>query len=266
MIPISIRNLAVGYDGKPVVQDLSLDIGDGRWITLIGPNGAGKTTVLRAVAGLIGFAGDIALGDEAVGVASRRTIARLVAYVPQRPFIPEAATVTDYVLMGRTPYISYFGTESSSDRRVVAEVLGRLELGALAGRDMGSLSGGEIQRAVLARALAQQAPVLLLDEPTSALDVGHQQQVLELVDGLRHEGGLTVISTMHDLTLAGQYSDALVLLDEGRAVARGEASEVLRADLIRRHYGAAVKVLAGESGPVIVPTRAAPSAQRSSTG
>ena len=122
-------------------------------------------------------------------------------------------------------------------------------------RDVSSLSGGEAQRVVLARALAQHAPVLLLDEPTSDLDVGHQQQVLELVDELRVEAGLTVLSTMHDLTLAGQYSQEFLLLDQGRAVACGRADEVLRGDLIQRYYGASVEVLSNSSGLVVVPTR-----------
>ena len=255
MIPISIRDLSVAYNGKRVVHDLSLDVDDGSWLALIGPNGAGKTTVLRAVAGLIDFGGAISLGQDAVGTTARRKVARLVAYVPQQPFIPRTTTVTDYVLMGRTPYIPYFGTESRSDLDVVEEVLERLELTDLASRTLGSLSGGEVQRAVLGRALAQQAPILLLDEPTSALDVGHQQQVLELVDRLRRDAGLTVISTMHDLTLAGQYSDQLLLVAEGRSVARGIAGEVLREDLIRRHYGASVKVISDESGMFVIPTR-----------
>jgi iron complex transport system ATP-binding protein len=178
-----------------------------------------------------------------------------VAYVPQRPVIPSGATVTDYVLMGRNPYIPYLASESRSDLDAVGRVLQRLDLGEFAGREVALLSGGEIQRAVLARALAQEAPVLLLDEPTSALDVGHQQQVLELVDGLRVEEGLTVVSTRHDLTLAGQYSEELVLLDGGRAVARGRAAEVLREDLIERHYGASVEVVEGAAGVLVVPTR-----------
>jgi len=255
MIPIAVGNLTVSYDGNRVVQDLDLSIPEGSWVTLIGPNGAGKTTVLRAIAGLVDFDGDVMVGSTAVGTAPRRTLAQLVAYVPQRPFMPRGATVTDYVLMGRNPYIAYLSTETRTDVDAVTEVLERLELLPFARRDASSLSGGEAQRVVLARALAQHAPVLLLDEPTSDLDVGHQQQVLELVDELRAEAGLTVLSTMHDLTLAGQYSQNFVLLDQGRAVACGRADEVLRGDLIQRYYGASVEVLSNSSGLVVVPTR-----------
>jgi iron complex transport system ATP-binding protein len=164
-------------------------------------------------------------------------------------------TVTDYVLMGRTPYISYLGSEGSTDVRVVADALDRLELGELADRALETLSGGELQRALLARALVQEAPVLLLDEPTAALDVGHQQQALELVDQLRAERSLTVLSAMHDLTLAAQFAEELALLDRGAVVAFGPPRAVLHEDAIRTHFGASVRVVDDENGIVVIPTR-----------
>jgi iron complex transport system ATP-binding protein len=256
MSSIGAMRLRVSYGTEVVVEDLDLDVEPGSWTTLIGPNGAGKTTALRAIAGLVRFEGKVLVGDVDVSAARRRTLARSIAYVPQRPVLPVGTRVTDYVLMGRNPYIGYLATETQLDLDVVASVLDRLDLRALADRDVTSLSGGEAQRVVLGRALAQRAPVLLLDEPTSELDVGHQQQVLELVDHLRQEAGLTVLSTMHDLTVAGQYALELVLLDRGRAVARGSAIEVLRADLIQRYYGASVEVLADSGGLAVVPKRA----------
>jgi iron complex transport system ATP-binding protein len=255
MIPVTASGLSVSYGGSPVIDDFGLNVGAGAWLTLIGPNGAGKTTVLRAIAGLVSFEGDVRIGSLDVRDATRREVARAVAYVPQRPLMPIGTSVDEYVLMGRNPYIGYFSTETRADLVAVNDVVDRLDLGDLRKRDVASLSGGEAQRAVLARALAQGAPVLLLDEPTSELDVGHQQQVLELVDQLRSDPGLTVLSTMHDLTLAGQYSQEFVLVDHGRAVARGSAQEVLRADLIQRHYGASVEVVANASGLVVIPTR-----------
>jgi iron complex transport system ATP-binding protein len=255
MISVRAAGLSVFYDGTPVLEDFHVNVDPGSWLTLIGPNGAGKTTVLRAIAGLVAFEGEVQIGSLDVRQASRREIARAVAYVPQRPLMPVGTTVDDYVLMGRNPYIGYFSTETRTDVTAVNDVLDRLDLGDFRKRDVSSLSGGEAQRVVLARALAQEAPVLLLDEPTSELDVGHQQQVLELVDQLRTDPGLTVLSTMHDLTLAGQYSQEFVLVDRGRAVARGPAHEVLRADLIQRHYGASVEVVANASGLVVIPTR-----------
>lgn len=255
MIPMRVERLGVSYADTRVVHDFDLSVTGGSWVTLIGPNGAGKTTVLRAVGGQVDFEGDISIGSVSVKETTRKALAQLVAYVPQRPLLPLGVTVTDYVLMGRNPYIGYLATESRRDLGAVVEVLQRLELMEFAEREVASLSGGEAQRVVLARALAQAAPVLLLDEPTSELDVGHQQQVLELVDELRVEGGLTVLSTMHDLTLAGQYAQEFVLLEHGRAVARGSAEEVLRVDLINRYYGASVEVLENSSGLVVVPRR-----------
>src|SRR5205085_981831 len=145
----------------------------------------------------------------------RKELARRVALVPQVPTMPPESSVAEYVLLGRTPHLSYFGSERRSDREAAAAALERLDLGGLAGRRLDSLSGGERQRTVLARALAQDAPILLLDEPTTALDVGRQQQALELVDGLRADGRLTVVCAMHDLTLAALYADRLLLLDRG---------------------------------------------------
>ena len=170
--------------------------------------------------------------DGVVDVA--QALARLVAYVPQQPELPPEMTVGHYVLLGRTPHIGYFGFETRSDRAVCAELLRSLDLAVMADRRLWTLSGGELQRLVLARALAQQAPVLLLDEPTSALDLGRRVDALELVDGLRHDRGLTVLSAMHDLTLAGQFADRLILLGEGRAVAAGKPDEVLTEETLAR--------------------------------
>jgi iron complex transport system ATP-binding protein len=258
MTSIDVRDVRMSFDEAEVLKGASLVVDSGAWVALIGPNGAGKSTLLRSIAGLLPYSGEIALDGELGTSMPRRVVARLVSFVPQTSVIPRSMSVADYALMGRTPYISYLGTESQADMEVVHGVLARLELAHLAGRLLGSLSGGELQRAVLARALSQEAPILLLDEPTSALDVGHIQQVLELVDTLRRERELTVVSAMHDLTLAGQFADSLVLLNEGRIMASGSAREVLTEDIITRHYGASVRVVDDpDGGVVVVPTRAA---------
>lgn len=256
MTTIRLENVSVAYGGDPVVKAFSLDVPAGTWLGLIGPNGAGKSTLLRAVAGLVAFEGSITFGDEPAGELSRRAIARKVALVPQRPYLPETMEVFEYVLMGRTPYIPYFASESKRDLEIVREVVNSLELSHLARRRLGHLSGGEAQRVVLARALAQESPVLLLDEPTSALDVGHQQQVLEMVDVLRAQHELTVLSAMHDLTQASQFAESLVLMDRGDQVAAGRPSEVLTESAIREHYGASVRVLPdGDGGVLVIPVR-----------
>jgi iron complex transport system ATP-binding protein len=159
------------------------------------------------------------------------------------------------VLLGRTPHAGSFGGAGRRDRAAADRALERLDLVMFARRAVGSLSGGERQRAVLARALAQEARVILLDEPTSALDLARQQQVLELVDGLRREEGLTVLAAMHDLTAVAQYADRVHLLSGGRLVASGTAREVLRADLLGEHFGATVQVLDHDGALVVVPVR-----------
>jgi iron complex transport system ATP-binding protein len=253
---ISVEGVSVAFDGTTVLNAVHLDVPAGTWVGLIGPNGAGKTTLLRSMAGLIPFRGTVRIDGDELRALARRQVARRIAYVPQRPRLPMGLAVVEYVLMGRSPYIPYLGSERRHDLEVVAAVLHRMELSAMYERRLESLSGGEVQRAILARALAQEAPVMLLDEPTSALDVGHQQRVLELVDELREERGLTVLSAMHDLTLAAQFAERLVLLAGGRAVAAGPARSVLTEGAIREHYGATVRVLESPDGGVLViPTR-----------
>ena len=259
MTALALDRVSVTLGGARVVNQLSAHVEDGEWVALIGPNGAGKTTALRAVAGLVDFDGAVRiLGDDADSLP-RKDVARRVALVPQVPLIPGNITVREYVLLGRTPHLGYFGSERRIDHVAADAALEQLDLTAFALRRLETLSGGERQRATLARALAQDAPILLLDEPTAALDVGRQQQVLELVDTLRTNRGLTVLSTMHDLTLAGQYADRLLLLDGGRLVASGVAEEVLTRALITEHYGAEVEVVdAPGSGFIVVPVRRTP--------
>jgi iron complex transport system ATP-binding protein len=253
---IRLEHVSISYGDALVVRDVSLVVPSGGWLTLIGPNGAGKTSVLRAVAGLVGHEGGIALGGVAVRDLAPRELARRVAVVPQEPEVPPGMTVAEYVLLGRTPHLSYLAKEGARDRRVAGDVIERLQLGALASRELGRLSGGERRRAVIGRALAQQAPILLLDEPTTALDVGRQQEVLDLIDDLRTEDGLTVLAAMHDLTLAGQYAEELALLVDGEMVASGDADEVLTRSSIERHYGARVRVLPVlAAGRAVVPVR-----------
>ncbi|MGH9188061.1 MAG: ABC transporter ATP-binding protein [Acidimicrobiales bacterium] len=252
---IACELLSVRVDGTTLVDSVSLRVGAGEWVSVLGPNGAGKSTLLRALAGLMPVSGTVELDSRPLLSLSRRDRARRLALVPQDPIIPPAITVVDYVLLGRTPHLAFFGTERSVDLDVVAGVLAQLELEDLGRRSVATLSGGERQRVLLARALAQRPTVLLLDEPSTALDVGHQQEVLELVDSLRRSEGLTVVTTMHDLTLAGQYADRLVLLDHGRVIAEGEAADVLTEERLTALYGAQVRVIATGDGLVVVPTR-----------
>lgn len=256
MTALALDAVSVTLGGARIVDRLSCTVERGEWVALIGPNGAGKTTALRAIAGLLEYEGDVGVLARDARTLARKELARQIALVPQVPVIPGDISVRAYVLLGRTPHLGYFGSEGRADQRAVDAALEQLDLVPFAERRLDTLSGGERQRATLARALAQDAPVLLLDEPTASLDMGRQQQVLEIVDRLRARRGLTVLSTMHDLTLAGQYADRLLLLDGGRLVAAGTADEVLTRALITEHYGAEVEVVdAPGSGFVVVPVR-----------
>lgn len=230
-------------------------VAPGEWLGLIGPNGAGKSSLLKAIVGLVSHTGEISVDDVSLSAMSDRERAASVAYVAQDPLIPDDMTAREYALLGRTPYIGYFGSPSRHDRSIVDDVLERLRLGQFAHRLMGELSGGERQRIVLARALAQQAPILLLDEPTSALDIGHQQQALELVTELRQTEHLTVVSALHDLTLAGTYTDRLTMLHHGEVVVSGSPTEVLTAERLGEIYNVCVTVEHDEDQVIVVPRR-----------
>lgn len=253
---LELRGLAAGYGGTDAISGVDLSVPSGSWLAIIGPNGAGKSTLLKAVAGLVGHRGSVHLGGAELAGLGRRQRARAHAYAPQSPQLPPGMTVTDYALLGRTPYLRPFAREGPGDLRIVADVLLRLDLTELADRPLQTLSGGEAQRAVLARALAQQAQVLLLDEPTTGLDIGHAQSLLDLVDRLRIDDGSTVVSTLHDLTLAMLYADTVLLLDSGRAVAAGKPEEVLTSEALWQHYGARVELVRTSDGrAVLAPVR-----------
>jgi iron complex transport system ATP-binding protein len=253
---ISISGLTVDLGNQRILDGVDLDVDAGEWITIIGPNGAGKTTMLRSLLGTVEHTGTIELdGTQPTKPIER---ARRLAYVPQSPVIPGGMLVGDYVLLGRTPHRGVFGRDSDTDCNIALDVLTRLDLADFTMREVGSLSGGERQRVVLARALAQQADIVLLDEPTTALDLGHQQDVLDLVESLRRDRGLTVVATLHDLTLAARYGDRIAVLSGGRIVETGPPSAVLTAATIAEHFGATVRIIDDPDGPVIVPTTGVP--------
>jgi iron complex transport system ATP-binding protein len=251
---IDLRDVSVRLGSTQALRGISFAAERGSWVSLIGPNGAGKTTAIRALCGLVRYEGTVLVDGMEARERGRRGLARLCAFVPQTPETPPELIVAEYVLLGRTPHLGYFGAEGDADRLAAERALDKLDLLDFAQRPLGSLSGGELQRVVLARALAQEAPILLLDEPTTALDLGRQQQVLDLVDSLRGDD-LTVVSTMHDLTLAGQYADRLVLLDRGTVVAEGSAADVLSATNLASYYGASVRIVEEEGRVFVLPLR-----------
>ena len=253
MKAIDCRNVSVILGGHEVLKGIDLEVEVGGWTTIVGPNGAGKSTLVRATGGVIEFSGNIKVVDKNVQDLRHRELAKFVAVVSQKPVIPMGMRVMDYVILGRVSHLGFFESESQNDIETALLALDSLDASHLSDRFVGTLSGGEKQMVVVARALAQSSPVLLLDEPTTALDMGHQQETLELINQLRIERNLTVLSTMHDLTLAGRYSEHLAMLVEGKIVAEGSAEEVLTEALVSSHYGARVKVIDDEDGPIVVP-------------
>lgn len=256
---VDVESVSVNYRGREALRQVTQTVSRGEWVGLIGANGAGKTTLLRSLARLIDYSGEVRVAGRDTARLSRREFAQLVAYVPQKPEFPPEMRAIDYVTLGRLPHLGYFGSEGAHDRARCHELLERLQLAALAERHLATMSGGELQRLVLARALAQEAPVLLLDEPTSALDLGRRVEALELVDEVRLERSLTVISAMHDLTLAAQFADRLMLLAHGDLVDVGVARDVLHESSLGRHFGAQIRIMVTDDGElVVVPRRTNP--------
>lgn len=252
MSEIALAGVGLALGGNRILESINLTVEPGEWLGLIGPNGAGKTSLLNGIAGALPVEGEIRVKGRLVSSLEDRERARTFAVVPQAPVTPPGINAIDYVMLGRTPHLGYFQREGSNDVKVVRAAMAYLEIGSLAGRKLETLSGGELQRVVLARALAQEAPILLLDEPTSALDVGHRVGALERIEFLRQTRHLTVITVLHDLTLAAQFCDRLALMAGGRIVTTGRAGTVLTEGAIREHYGADVAVIDGPGGSVVV--------------
>jgi ABC-type hemin transport system ATPase subunit len=242
---LSIEHLSAAYGARVVLQDVSLETHNGEILGLVGPNGAGKSSLLRVISGsLASTRGKVQLNGIELTRLSIAARARQVAVVGQSVHLPEAFTVGEVVLMGRTPHLPLFGGERPHDYEIVHAALTHTATDTLAERRIGELSGGEQQRVLIARALAQitdgaapdKAPrVLLLDEATAHLDLKHQTAIMGLVRELARSG-LIVIAALHDLNLAAQYADRLALLSEGRLLVCGEPAQVLTAEWLRRAY------------------------------
>ena len=235
---IELVDVHAAYRDREVLRGVTLSIDPGERVALVGPNGAGKSTILRVVAGtLVPGAGTVRLaGDPIVGL-ERREIARRLAVVPQLAALPFAARVEDVVALGRLPHEDPFRGPSEADRAAVDRAIERVGLGPLRRRDARELSLGERQLVLIALAVAQAAPAMLLDEPTVHLDLRHRVEAMALLEDLNARDGTTVLAVLHDLHLAARFFPRIVLVDDGRMVADGPPADVLAAGRLRSVFG-----------------------------
>ncbi len=243
MAMLEADDISFAYHRSPVIRDLSLSVARGEMVALAGPNGSGKSTLLRLLSGSLGPSrGEVRLEGREISRMPRRQVARKVALVPQETHLDMPYTAAEVVLMGRAPYLRGLGLEGPADVAVARSAMKKTSTLGLGSRRFSELSGGEKQRVIVARAVAQEPELLLLDEPTAFLDLRHQVDIFELVAKLNAEASLTVVAAMHDLNLAAIYFPRLVFLKEGSVAASGPVSEVLNYRSVRDVFGTEVYV------------------------
>ena len=239
MIKIEMQNVCLGYSRKVVLKGLTFQVRPGEMMGLIGPNGCGKSTVIKALSHIISpYSGKILLDGQDINKLPRRDLSRLLAVVPQMPLLPSAFTAFEIVLMGQYPHLGLFQYEGPKELAIAWQAMKKTDTQSLAERRVSELSGGEIQSLLIARALAQETKAILLDEPTANLDIGRQVEILDLLKGLCRDNNLAVLAALHDLNLAIQYCDRLVLINNGQIHVEGTPTEVITAENIATVYGA----------------------------
>ncbi len=234
---LEIQNIEVAYQNKTILRDISFRAKPGEMVALVGPNGAGKTTLIRAISGVIPVQqGSVHAFDRNIHSLTPTQRARLIAVVPQATHMPSAFTGWQTVVLGRTPYLNWLGNHTQNDEDITRDAMQQTDTLQLANRTVGQLSGGEQQRLLLARALAQTAPILLLDEPTTHLDIQYQFNILSDVRRLAKEQNLVVVMAMHDLNLVSHFCDQIALLSDGKLVDFGLPADVLNAEQLSQVY------------------------------
>lgn len=240
-VPLTCADLAFSFTKKPMLTDINLSFSEGEFVGLIGANGAGKSTLLQLLLGLINAkSGKVLLAGENINNIKRREIAKQLAFVPQSTELPFAFSVQQIVAMGRNPYLGAFELETASDKKIIKQAMQQTDITHLQHRLVNTLSGGEKQRVIIARALAQQAPTILLDEPIASLDICHQLQTLQLIQSLTRSGK-TAISALHDLNLAARYCDRLILIAKQQngtttIISDGTPEQVLTHQNLNKHF------------------------------
>ena len=243
MFNLRLDNVSLGYGKQTVLRNVSFEARPGEMLGIIGPNGSGKSTLIRGITRLIQpSCGKIFLDGSDISGINRQKLAQLVAVVPQNPTLPEPFTALEVVLMGRTPHLGLLRYEGEKDLAIVKGVMEATQTLAFAERRVGELSGGERQRLTIARALAQEPKIILMDEPTANLDINYQIETLDLARQLCLKQKLIVVVTLHDLNLASQYCDRLVVLSNGIVYRQGIPQTVINAQIIKEVYGAEVYV------------------------
>ncbi|APX32121.1 ABC transporter [Brachybacterium sp. P6-10-X1] len=249
---LTVDHLSFSYGKRKILEDISFEVAPGAFCALLGPNGSGKSTLVKAIAGVHrAKAGRVTVEGRTTASLGRRELAKVVGYVPQAGDAPFDLTVREAVMLGRTPH--YGLTPREEDRAKVEDAIVRMGLTDLAERSMSELSGGQAQRALIARALAQDTRVLLLDEPTSALDLRYQIETLQLVRRITREEGISALIAIHDLNHAARYCDQVIVLHDGSVTADGAPADALQAPTLRTVYEVDVEVAAHEDAVEVRP-------------
>ena len=240
---LDISNISLSFRDKLILSNVSLEVSAGEFFVIIGPNGAGKTSLLKVLAGLQkAQKGTVTIKDKNILNYRRRNLSQIMAIVPQHIEVGFPFTVADTVIMGRSPHLGILGMEGENDFHIAEEAMKFTDVSHLTDRKLFQLSGGELQRVIIARAICQQPEIILLDEPTTALDPAHQLKIMDLMEKFRREHGTTIIMVSHDLNLASMYGDRVLLLKSGRVVKTGDPKSVLNKELLEDSYGCRIQV------------------------
>ena len=235
---VNVKQLAYTYGRTPVLEDISFTVTKGDFFIIIGPNGSGKTTLLKLLSGIYKTrSGSIAVEGKPLQTYASKNLAKTIAYVPQMIRTDFPFTVREVVLMGRSPHLGMLGLEDRKDMDLAREAMGFTEVAHLADRRLNQLSGGECQRVYIARAICQQTRIILLDEPTASLDLAHQVRIMDLMEKLQNQRGITVVMVSHDVNLAAMYGSRLLLLKEGRVLRMGTPGDVMNYATLEDAYG-----------------------------